>query len=304
MLKNRVTIFTLLLWGCVAWVSLPFAAAYSEVGLTKTEQITVQVLKDLPYKSGEGITKYEAERCKLDIYLPVGKKDFPVVVWFHGGGLTGGDKVKETAPVAQYWAEQGIAVVSANYRLSPRVSFPAYLQDGAAAVKWAKENMTQHGGNVQRLFIGGHSAGAYMALMIGLDGQYLQKVVMSTKDLAGLVPVSGQTMTHFTVRGERGLDKNKVIADEAAPVHFAGKNTPPMLLLMGDQDWPARLEENAYFAALCRVAGNNGVHLLTVKDRNHGSIFSKLKYPQDQGARAVLKFIDSPQSFRLESSTP
>lgn len=304
MLKNRVTIFTLLLWGMVAWSNLPLAAVHAEAGLAKAEPTSVKVLKDLPYKSGEGLTEYETERCKLDIYLPEGRKDFPVLVWFHGGGLTGGEKAKGTAPVAQFWAERGIAVVSANYRLSPKVNFPAYLQDAAAAVKWTKDHLAQYGGDVQKLFVGGHSAGAYMALMIGLNGQYLQEAGMSTKDLAGLVPVSGQTMTHFTVRVERGLDKNKVIADEAGPVHFAGKDTPPMLLLMGDQDWPARLEENAYFAALCRVAGNNGVHLLTVKDRNHGTIFSSLRDPHDAGAKAVLKFIAAPLAFSLEPGEP
>jgi acetyl esterase/lipase len=265
------------------------------------EAVTVTVLRDVPYKSGEGLSEGERGRCKLDVYLPAEKGDWPVMVWFHGGGLTGGDKAKGTELVARYWAQQGVAVVSANYRLSPKVKFPAYLEDGAAAVRWAKEHMGTHGANVNRLFVGGHSAGAYMALMIGLDNRYLAKEGLKLADLAGLVPVSGQTMTHFTVRVERGLDKDRVIADEAAPVHFAGNDGPPMLLLMGDKDWPARLEENAYFVALRRVAGHQETHLLKVAERDHGSIFGKLKDADDPGGRAVLKFLEAPAQFKLKA---
>lgn len=306
--RSLVSILAGSVSACVVWQMfrriflMVLCAGVFSVPLTlKAEKLEgVKVLRDLVYKVGEGLSEEEMERCKLDVYLPVAAKQFPVVVWFHGGGLTAGDKVKGTEEVVRYWAQQGVAVVSANYRLSPKVKFPTYLEDGAAAVKWAKEQMGEYGADVKRLFIGGHSAGAYMALMIGLDGSYLQKVGLSKGDVAGLLPVSGQTMTHFTVRVERGLEKDRVIADEAAPVHFAGKDTPPMLLLMGDKDWPARLEENAYFVALCRVAGNKGAHLLKVEDRNHGTIFSKLNDARDAGGKAVLEFIASPETFRLK----
>lgn len=261
----------------------------------------IKVLEDVPYKSGDGLTEYEKERCKVDVYLPTTGTNFPVMVWFHGGGLTGGDKTKDNMPeVAGSLAKAGVAVVVANYRLSPKVKFPTYLEDGAAAVKWAKDHLGARGADVNRIFVGGHSAGAYMALMIGLDERHLAGVGLGLKDLAGLVPVSGQTMTHFTVRVERGQDKNRTVADEAAPVHFAGKEGPPMLLLMGDKDWPARLEENAYFVALCRVAGHEAAHLLKVADRDHGSIFKKLSAADDVGGRAVLRFLKAPSEFKLE----
>ena len=256
------------------------------------------VFQDISYKTGDSLSDYEKERCKLDLYLPKNKKDYPVIVWFHGGGLTGGQKAGgDTTKVAESWANAGIAVASVNYRLSPKVKFPAYIEDGAAAVAWVKKNIATHGGDPKHVFVGGHSAGAYLTMMLGLDAKYLKAVGVETSSLAGLFPVSGQTMTHFAVRQERGLPKDDVIADEAAPIHFARKDAPPMLLLMGDKDWPARLEENAYFAAILKTKKNETTTLLVVPDRTHGSIFGKLLEEADPGRAAFLKFVADPSGF-------
>ncbi|MEZ0273451.1 MAG: alpha/beta hydrolase [Roseimicrobium sp.] len=256
------------------------------------------ILNDIPYKAGDSLSDYEKERCKLDLYLPKNKKDYPVIVWFHGGGLTGGQKAGgDTAKVVESWVQAGIAVASVNYRLSPKVKFPAYIEDGAAAVAWVKKNIATHGGDPKRVFIGGHSAGAYLTMMLGLDAKYLKAAGVDVLSIAGLIPVSGQTMTHFTVRQERGLPKEDVIADEAAPIHFARKDTPPMLLLMGDKDWPARLEENQYFAAILKTKGNKRTTLIVVPDRTHGSIFGKLRDEADPGRAAFLKFVADPLAF-------
>lgn len=256
------------------------------------------VLNDISYKSGVTLTDYERERCKLDLYLPKDKKNFPVIVWFHGGGLTGGQKASDdTVKVIESWAKAGIAVAGVNYRLSPKVKFPAYIEDGAAAVAWVQKNIATHGGDPKRIFIAGHSAGAYLTMMLGLDAKYLQATGVDAASIAGLIPVSGQTMTHFTVREERGLPKDDVIADEAAPVHFVRKDAPPMLLLMGDKDWPARLEENQYFAALLKVKKHEHTTLIVVPDRTHGTIFRKLLDEDDKGRAALLKFVAAPEAF-------
>lgn len=253
---------------------------------------------DIPYKSGDSLSAYEKERCKLDLYLPTQVKNFPVVVWFHGGGLTGGQKAgSDTPKVIQSWMKEGIAVASVNYRLSPKVKFPAYIEDGAAAVAWVQKNIASRGGDPKRVFIGGHSAGAYLSMMLGLDTKYLTAAGVEPNSIAGLLPVSGQTMTHFTVREERGLPKDDVIADEAAPIHFVRKDAPPMLLLMGDKDWPARLEENQYFAALFKVKKQEHTTLIVVPDRTHGTIFGKLREEGDAGRAAMLQFIGDPVAF-------
>jgi acetyl esterase/lipase len=258
----------------------------------------VQVLLDVPYKTGVALTDYERERCRLDVYLPQGKKDFPTLVWFHGGGLKAGDKSSvrpgdsvKSESIAQRFAEHGIAVVVPNYRLSPKATYPAYVQDAAAAVLWAKRQMPQHGANSNALFVGGHSAGGYLALMLAMDTHYLKDIGVVPSDIAGIIPVSGQTMTHYTVREERGIGKHTITVDDAAPVHFTRADTPPALVIYADHDMAARAEENMYFVELMKDAGNKGIQGLMVKDRTHGSIASELANPTDPGCKAIFEFI-------------
>lgn len=264
----------------------------------------VRVLTDIAYKQGAALTDYERARCRLDVYLPPAGKGFATLVWFHGGGLQKGDKAGtpedsvKTPLIARSFARAGIAVVVPNYRLSPQAKFPAYVEDAAAAVAWAQANMTQHGADPAKLFVGGHSAGGYLAFMLGMDVRYLTAVGVKPAVIAGYIPVSGQTMTHYTVREERGLAKNSVTADAAAPVHYIRKDTPPMLVLYADRDMVARAEENAYFVAMMQGAGNKGVVGEMVADRNHGTIAAKLDQPDDPGRRAMLDFI------RVNSASP
>ena len=259
----------------------------------------VRVLTDIAYKQGNALSAYEKERCKLDVYLPKADKDFTTLVWFHGGGLKNGDKdgrriasdSVKTARIAQSLAAAGIAVVSPNYRLSPKVAFPAYVQDAAAAVAWTRTHIAEHGGDATRVFVGGHSAGGYLALMLAMDPRYLVEAGARVSAIAGFIPVSGQTMTHYTVREERGVGKFNVTADEAAPVRFARADTPPMLVLYADRDMAARAEENAFFVALMKGAGNKRVTGLMVGDRTHGSIASKIENAGDPARTAILEFM-------------
>lgn len=259
----------------------------------------LRVLADQDYKSGPALTDYERARCKLDVYLPATGKNFATLVWFHGGGLQKGDKAGtpedgvKTPFIASSLARAGIAVVVPNYRLSPQAKFPAYVQDAAAAVAWAQQHMAQHGADPAKLFVGGHSAGGYLAFMLGMDTSYLTAAGVKPGSIAGYIPVSGQTMTHYTVREERGLPRNSVTADAAAPVYFIRKDTPPMLVIYADRDMVARAEENAYFVAMMQGAGNKGVVGKMIADRNHGTIASKLADAADPGRAAVLEFINA-----------
>lgn len=267
-------------------------------GLTHAQEAgEVRVLADIAYKQGPALSDYERVRCKLDVYLPANARSFATLVWFHGGGLQKGDKAGtpedtvKTPVIVRSLARAGIAVVVPNYRLSPQAKFPAYVQDAAAAVAWAQAHMPQHGTDPAKLFVGGHSAGGYLAFMLGMDIHYLADVGVKPASIAGYIPVSGQTMTHYTVREERGLPKNSVTADAAAPVHFIRQDTPPMLVLYADRDMVARAEENAYFVAMMQGAGNRGVVGKMIAERNHGTIASKLAEPDDAGRREILEFL-------------
>jgi acetyl esterase/lipase len=259
----------------------------------------IQPIANLAYKTGDKLTEYETQRCKLDLYLPRGGKNFATLVWFHGGALKAGAKDGgETPKIARALADDGIAVASVNYRLSPKATYPAYLEDSAAAVAWVRANIAAHGGDPAKVFISGHSAGGYLTLMLAMDARWLKPHGLTPDSFAGYIPLSGQTMTHYTVREERGIGKETIVADEAAPVFYCRKNTPPMLVLAGDHDMAARSEENEYLVAVLKGAGNQRVTFRQIPDRTHGSIANKIVNSGDPVRKAILDFMATPAAAR------
>ena len=250
-----------------------------------------RVEKDVSYLTKTDATEYERTRCVMDLYLPAGKA-FQTVVWFHGGGLKGGNKGgANVAKLAARLNSEGIALVSVNYRLSPKAKYPAYIEDAAAAVAWVSKRIASYGGDPEAVFVAGHSAGGYLAFMVGMDPQYLEAHGVKLSAIAGLIPISGQVMTHYTVRAERGVKKETITADEAAPVFYIRKGLRPMLVLYADHDMVGRAEENAYFVAMARGSGNDGVSGQLCVNRNHGTIASKLGQDGDPACWALVDFV-------------
>jgi len=230
---------------------------------------TYLTVEDVLYRDGDGLTEYMTERCRLDVYHPAHVQHFPTVVWFHGGGLKAG---KRSVPRAL--KEQGIAVVAVNYRLHPRVTSPAYLEDAAAAVAWTIKNIENYGGSAKRVFVSGHSAGGYLTSMVGLDKRWLAPHGIDADQIAGLIPFSGHTITHFTVRAERGIDGKQPIVDDMAPLFHVRKDAPPLLLITGDRDLEllGRYEENAYLWRMMQVVGHPDTELFELEGFNHGQM--------------------------------
>ncbi|WP_419868549.1 alpha/beta hydrolase [Chryseobacterium sp. CT-SW4] len=212
---------------------------------------------------------YINERCVLDIYIPQKVQNFPTVIWFHGGGLTGGEK-----EIPEALKNKGIAVIGVNYRLSPKVNSPAYIEDAAAATAWVFKNIKQYGGNEDLIFISGHSAGGYLAAMTTLDKTYLQKYGIDADRLAGVIPFSGQMITHFTARKEKGIDELDARIDEFAPLHFIRADAPPLLLITGDREKElfGRYEENAYMARMMKLKGHKSTTLYELDGFDHGGM--------------------------------
>ena len=211
-----------------------------------------RIQKDISYLHTGETDAYKQERCKLDLYYPADKKDFATLVWFHGGGLEAGEK-----HFPKEFLNQGYAVIAVNYRLSPRAENPAYTEDAAEAVAWTFENIRQFGGNPDKIYISGHSAGGYLTLMLNLDKSYLGKWGIDANRIAGAFPISGQTTTHYTIRKERGLPSGIPIIDKYAPSNNIRKDASPMILITGDKELEmlARYEENAHLYALLKALG-------------------------------------------------
>ena len=197
--------------------------------------------------------EYIAERCVLDIYYPEQTKDFATIVWFHGGGLTGGNK-----SVPQGLKGKGFCVVAVNYRLHPKVTCPKYIEDAAAAINWVFSNIEKYGGDPRLIFVSGHSAGAYLAFMIGLDKRWLKPYNIDPDRIAALLPMSGNAITHLTVRKERGIPNTRPYVDEYAPLYHVRADAPPLIMMTGDRELEmiGRYEENAYMLRMMKIVGH------------------------------------------------
>lgn len=225
--------------------------------------------KDVFYIGKNETDAYRKERCNLDIYYPLNKTKFPTVVWFHGGGL---ESFQKEIPLQLQ--NKGIAVVGVNYRLSPRAKNPAYIEDAAEAVAWVFKNIAELGGDPSHIYVAGHSAGAYLALVVGMDRSYLEKHGIDAENIKGLIPISAQTATHYTIRKERGLDMKVPVIDRYAPLALVRANIPPMLLITGDRalELSSRYEENLYLLSLLKAAGNQKVKVYELPGFDHGSV--------------------------------
>lgn len=150
----------------------------------------VQRVRDVRYWDSPDA---EAVAHRLDLYLPKGKSDFPVVVLVHGGEWATGDNrcFGLYASVGEFLARQGIGAVLPNYRLSPWVKHPEHAKDVARAVAWTRKNIAQYGGSANNLFLTGHSAGGHLVALLATDETYLRAEGLQTADIRGVVAVSG-----------------------------------------------------------------------------------------------------------------
>ena len=164
MLTKLRTLTSILLGMCFVLVSYPLVAESSPA----VDEMVVH--RDIDYIDQ---VDYADNKDKLDIFMPVGAKDVPVLVFFHGGALQVGDK-SEQGFVATRFIPEGVGVVLANYRLSPLVMHPAHIRDAATAFAWVVKNIEKYGGDPKRIYLSGQSAGAYLALLLSLDPSYLQ----------------------------------------------------------------------------------------------------------------------------------
>lgn len=210
--------------------------------------------------------------CKLDLYIP-DCAEFPVMVYYHGGGLEWSDK-REDREVCEKLADSGIAVASADYRMYPDAKYPDFIEDAAAAVKWVRDHIDGYG-KCEGTFIAGTSAGAYLSMMLCFDKKYLKKHGIDSGEITGYVFNSAQPTTHFNVLRERGKDTRSVVIDEAAPIYHIAENpnAAPMLILVSDNDIPNRLEQTNLFCNTLRQFGydDNKIVFKLMKGYEHCS---------------------------------
>ncbi len=224
---------------------------------------------DIPYSSKSD--DYSKERLKLDIHHHAEGKDMPVIVWFHGGGLRGGNKF-----IPAELMDRGYVVVAPNYRLIPNVGVEECIDDAAEAVAWTFKNIDKYGGDTSKIFVAGHSAGGFLTSMIGLEKKRLESYSIDADSIAALIPYSGQVITHFADRQSKGIGELTPYVDQHAPLFHVRKDCPPYNIITGDaeQELFGRYEENLYMWRMMKLAGHPDVKIYKLDGYNHGDMAS------------------------------
>lgn len=262
-----------------------------------------EVKRDIPYADPAH------ERQVLDIYSPAGAKNLPVVFWIHGGGWQAGDK-SSVQHKPQVFMDKGFVFVSTNYRLLPSVEMGTIVQDVAKSIGWVHDHIAEHGGDPQRIFVMGHSAGAQLAALVCIDERYLKAEGVSLDVIRGCVPVDGDTFdvpaiieSAETRRRVHGLPQAKFghrekfgnsaekHRDFSAVTHVAeGKRIPPLLIL--------HVAEHPDTTAQAQRLGNVlkeakiPVTIFSAKETTHNKLSADLGLPEDPATKVLLEFVN------------
>jgi acetyl esterase/lipase len=291
--------------------------------------LEVVELRDVAYRDD---AKADPIRHRMDLFLPRGKKGYPVVVLVHGGAWAIGDNrcCGLYSSVGQFLARQGIGVVLPNYRLSPSVMHPEHVNDVARAVRWTRDHIAEHGGNADRLYLMGHSAGGHLVSLLATDETYLKAEDMSPRDIKGVISIGGVyrippgaqevflggTGTRsfrpdqiFPLRGDamvpflpplavsaqvnmfsRAFGDDAKGRADASPVNHVHRGLPPFLILVSEQDLPTLADMAEEFHKALLRDGCDS-RLLKVEKRNHNSLMFSAIRADDPAGRAMLEFV-------------
>lgn len=252
--------------------------------LGQAQEIQYETIENISYTGATASSDYEKTQCKLDIHYPTSGEARPIVLWFHGGGLTGGEK-----EIPAFLKEKELVVVGVGYRFAPHVKVEDIIRDAAKATSFVINHADKYRGDTTKVFLSGHSAGGYLALMLVLNKTYLATEGLDADKLAGIIPFSAQTITHFTARKEKGIEEHQPTIDELAPLFWVRKDAPPITLLTGDRELEimGRYEENAYLKRMLSLVGHEHTKLLEFQGYNHGMVYPGLPVLVEEIKRLV-----------------
>ncbi|GAA4870586.1 alpha/beta hydrolase [Luteimonas vadosa] len=227
----------------------------------------------------------------LDVYRPRDASTAaPVVVFFYGGSWKRGSR-DQYRFVGSRLAEHGVLAIVADYRTFPRAGFPAFMDDAAAAVAWAKRNAAGHGGDPGRLFIAGHSAGAQIAGLLGTDKSYLRRAGVAIGDIAGVIGLAGPY--DFNV----GTEYAPIFGPprqwpKAQAVNYVDGDEPPFLLVHGGKDRIVEARDSIDLDRKLRAKGGEST-LLLLPDAGHFAPIAGFYEPARAPGvvAAVLRFV-------------
>jgi acetyl esterase/lipase len=244
----------------------------------------------------DGIAYGAAPRQRLDVYAPgaAARAARPVVVYFYGGSWQAGARA-DARGVGETLAARGFVAVAPDYRVYPEAIFPGFVEDAAAAVRWARDHAAQFGGDPQRIFLMGHSAGAHIAALLATDPRYLAAHGVPKTSLAGMIGLAGPYAAIPPREPHMADIFPAALRGQALPIDCIAGDEPPMLLATGTADTVVDPDNSQRFADALR-ARHDAVELRTYPGYDHVEIVEALA-PGRRRVSPVLadvaRFIDA-----------
>ncbi len=290
MSNRRLIVNFLGLWAVVSQIaSGAIAADEQESDKHASAPREVRAERNITYYDGPDADKI---KHRLDLYLPKGKSDFPVVMFVHGGAWMFGDKDFFGAheAIGRMFARHGIGSAVISYRLSPAVKHPEHIKDVARAFAWVHANIKKYGGRPDELFVCGHSAGGHLVSLLATDESYLKAEGLSLNDIKGVMPISGVYLIPdkwlTSVFGE-----DAAVRKAASPLRDIHAGCPPFCILYGDDDFPTC---NVVSERFCKALEDDKVPAESheIKKRSHISIITEAAKDDDPCAKLMVDFVN------------
>ena len=242
---------------------------------------SVEARRDIPYTEG---ASEDAVNQQLDLYLPRDKKNFPVMMFLHGGSGRWSDRDQYPA-LGNRFATNGIGVVIPSYRPVPHDRHPAQIEDAAAAFAWVYRNIAQYGGDATRIYVAGHSAGGRLAALLALHREYLSRNGIPADAIRGVAAMSGvyDVSPLAAFRPERGRP-------DSSALHYVDAQAPPFLVTYCQWDYPGLPKQARDFETALRKAFV-AAKLVYVPGQSHMSEILNIWKDDDPLAGAVLDFV-------------
>jgi acetyl esterase/lipase len=257
------------------------------VPVSSPEEFEVERHADIAYRTDADA---DPTHHLLDLYIPIGSKNFPVLFFVHGGSWETGSKNLYIA-IGRAFARHGIGVVAINYRLSPKVMHPSHAQDVARAFEWTHANIAKYGGRADRITLMGHSAGGHLVSLIATDPEYLEAVQLEPRQISGVITISGlyeiEPGSPLTIHA---FGTDIATCKRASPMTYASGIHPPFLIVYTDNDY-AHFESMAIDFQTALAKSNNSATLLKLTRRNHISEIVSILNDDDPLNRAVRRFV-------------
>ncbi|WP_229215131.1 alpha/beta hydrolase [Dyadobacter bucti] len=285
--EARITIIILLVMLCAFLLTLS-GCSFKRISRSK----------DIVYQ----LADQKIPEQKLNIFAP--KKhaqDKNVLIFIHGGNWNSGRKSQYNL-IGRHWAKKDIVTVIIDYPLSPAANYETMAEASAQAVKWVKENISKYGGNPERIFVSGHSAGGHLAALISTDDQYFKNLGIENP-IAGtiLIDAAGLDMDGYLQeeKFEKGhtymntFTSDPAIWKKATPLYHLHKSMPPMLIYRGGKTYPSISKSNEKFIASLKEFAPETTYRVQ-KNKKHVPMITQFFNPWNRRYGEIIEFIKSP----------